>query len=210
MLPGIKWNMKLSRLFEKCISVPYITVENGASFAAERLGSRLQLYFEASHGAIDWENNLDFPAMPYKRMGERVWFAHRGFLRVWRSAEKHLEQTIRDPTVRSIVITGYSHGAALAVLCHEYIWFHRPDLRQQLTGYGFGCPRVVWGPAPWERWAGFTVVRNIDDPVTHLPPAALGYTHVGTLLEIGKRGAYPAADAHRAESYQKELDKLTF
>ena len=199
--------MELSRLFEKCISVPYVEVENGASFAALRLGSRLQLYFEASHGATDWKNNLDFPAKPYQRMEDRVWFAHRGFLRVWKSAEEQLEPMICDPTVREITVAGYSHGAALAVLCHEYAWFHRPNLRHRLTGYGFGCPRVVWGTAPKERWAGFTVVRNIDDLVTHLPPATLGYTHVGELLEIGKKGTYTAADAHRPENILKELKK---
>ena len=187
--------------------MPYINVENGASFAAERLGNRLQLYFEASHGTADWENNLNFPAKPYKRMEDRVWFAHRGFLRVWKSAEEHLAPMINDPAVGEIVIAGYSHGAALAVLCHEYAWFHRPGLRHRLTGYGFGCPRVIWGIPPKERWAGFTVVRNIDDVVTHLPPAALGYTHVGHMLEIGETSRYSATDAHRPENILTELKK---
>ena len=113
-----------------------------------------------------------------------------------------------NENVRKIVTVGYSHGAALAVLCHEYIWFHRPDLRADAEGYGFGCPRVIWGALTVDlqaRWEGFTVVRNLDDLVTHMPPVFLGYRHVGGLLEIGKIGKYSAIDAHRAENILSEL-----
>ena len=189
-------------LFEKCITLPYINAENEASFAAERRGSALEIWFEPSKGAVDWRNNLDFPARAYGK-----WFAHRGFVRVWCSAERYLGGLILDPAVRRIRVVGYSHGAALAVLCHEYAWYHRPDLRDRLTGYGFGCPRVVWGLAPKDRWQSFTVVRNRDDLITHLPPRILGYTHVGSLLEIGVRGHYSPIDAHRPENYLKELKK---
>jgi hypothetical protein len=116
-----------------------------------------------------------------------------------------------DPEVRAVRIVGYSHGAALAVLCHEYLWFHRPDLRQTLTGFGYGCPRVLWGiptPALQKRWERFTVIRNREDIVTHLPPALFGYFHVGRMLEIGQKGTYSATDAHRPESILKELDAL--
>ena len=47
------------------------------------------------------------------------------------------------------------------------------------------------------RWRDFTVIRNLDDLVTHVPPFLLGYFHVGTLLKIGKRGQYSKIDAHR-------------
>ena len=141
-------------------------------------------------------------------MGDGCWFAHRGFLRVWRAVEPHLAPTIADRSIRKIIIVGYSHGAALAVFCHEYVWYHRADLRKRLRGYGFGCPRVVWGMLPRElkdRWQGFTVVRNIEDVVTHLPPAALGYRHVGKMLEIGAKGRYSDVDAHKAKNIEKEL-----
>ncbi len=202
--------MKLSELFERCLSARYRQVGAAADFAIEREGSTLYLFFQQSVGVVDWENNLDFPAKPYARMADAVWYAHRGFLRVWKSAEDHLAPAIAERSVKKILPVGYSHGAALAVFCHEYAWFHRPDLRSVLEGYGFGCPRVVWGAMPKEvkrRWRNFTVVRNIDDVVTHLPPAALGYRHIGRMLEIGKRGTYSDLDAHRAENILKELKK---
>ena len=202
--------MKLSTLFERCLSVPYIHLENDADFAAEQLGSTLYLYFEASKGATDWKNNLDFPAKPYHQMDGSLWFAHGGFLRVWKSAEQYIAAELQRPCVRRVVIVGYSHGGALATFCHEYVWYHRPDLRRRLVGYGFGAPRVVWGflpPSLRERWTSFTVVRNLDDLVTHLPPLVLGYTHVGKILTIGMEGNYSSVDAHRPENILAELQR---
>lgn len=200
--------MKLHELFACCIAVSYSEVGSSSNYAARRVGHTLYLFFEDSDGEIDWKRNLNFPAKAYKRTGDSTWFAHRGFLRVWKEIEPSLVNEITDKTVEKIVIAGYSHGAAVAVLCHEYVWYHRPDLRNAIEGYGFGCPRVFWGmktPNLKRRWARFTVIRNVDDLVTHLPPVFLGYSHVGALLEIGEKGKYSAIDAHRAENIQKEL-----
>ncbi len=200
--------MRLYMLFQKCLRIPYIQVENSVNYATERAGSTLYIYFESSRGGEDWKNNLSFPAKAYRRMGQTVWFAHRGFLKAWRTVEPYLSKEILNPSVKKIVITGYSHGAALAVLCHEYVWYHRPELRQRLEGYGFGCPRVLWGIRSDEvltRWERFCVIRNMDDLVTHVPPAIFGFFHVGEVLEIGKRGTYSRIDAHRPENILTEL-----
>ena len=203
--------MKMSQLFRRCVERRYIHVENAGDYATERREDVLYIYLQCSDGLVDWKNNFDFPAKPYRRMGRTVWFAHRGFLRVWKSIEGHLQCEIADMNVHRIVIVGYSHGAALAVLCHEYVWYRRPDLRKTLEGYGFGCPRVFWGIRTRDlmrRWEHFTVIRNIDDVVTHVPSVWLGYSHVGTLLEIGARGKYTSIDAHRPENILTELEAL--
>ncbi len=200
--------MRLSELFDACLHTSYWHTPDGGDYGVERVGSTLYIYLEHSDGALDWKNNMNFPAKPYKRMGRTVWRAHRGFLTVWRSMEPHLADMIADASVQRIVSVGYSHGAALAVLCHEYVWFHRPDLREMTEGFGFGCPRVIWGNLTGDlraRWRNFTVIRNLDDIVTHLPPAILGYTHVGRMLEIGEAGKYSPVDAHRAENILAEL-----
>lgn len=200
--------MKLSYLFDRCVNIEYTHVENSADYALERIGDTLYIYFESSNGVTDWLNNFDFPAKPYKRMGKTVWFAHRGFLKVWKSVERHAASALLDRTVRKIVVVGYSHGAAVAAFCHEYIWFNRPELRDRLEGYGFGCPRIFWGiqtKSIKRRWENFTVVRNINDIVTHLPPAVFGFSHVGKLLKIGKRKKYSSVDAHRPNNIAEEL-----
>lgn len=200
--------MRLYRLFYECINIPYSAAGCCANYAIRRELDTLYIFFEKSNGHADWKSNFDFPARAYKRMGKTVWFAHQGFLAVWKQIEPMLAPEIANESIRRICITGYSHGAAIAVLCHEYVWYNRPDLHETLEGYGFGCPRVFWGIPTAElkrRWANFTVIRNIDDIVTHVPPFVFGYSHVGNLLQIGKRGKYSPIDAHKAENILKEL-----
>ena len=197
----------LSELFSACLERKYTEVENGGSWAYTRHGDALYLWFQKSHGMTDWLNNLNFVATPYREMSPE-WQCHAGFLKVWRSVKPYVEPLILDTEVKRICTVGYSHGAALAVLCHEYIWYHRPDLRERMCGYGFGCPRVLYGcvpPALAVRWESFFTVRNVDDIVTHLPPRVMGFCHVGVPVTVGAEGNYSPVDAHRPESYLKEL-----
>ncbi len=197
----------LAELFEACLSKNYTTTPIGGSWAYDRVGDALYLWFEKSNGVRDWLNNLDFAAVPYRDMNPE-WRCHAGFLRVWKSIKPHVEPLILDRSVRRICTVGYSHGAAIAVLCHEYIVYHRPALADTVIGIGYGCPRVLLGcatPALARRWESFFVVRNRDDLVTHLPPTALGFCHVGNLVEIGGNGLYSPIDAHRPEAYLAQL-----
>ena len=202
--------MRLSALLEGCLRGPYVHTREGGDFRLTREGGRLFIFLPHSDGAEDWKNNLDFPAVPYRDMPDRF-LCHRGFLRVWKSAEPYIGEILRESDAGRITVAGYSHGGALAALCHEYVWFTNPRRRRTLTGIGFGAPRVLWRlPGtlwPRERWDQFTVVRNTDDLVTHLPPALLGYRHVGRLLIIGEKGRYSAVDAHRPDAYGRSLEE---
>ena len=147
--------MNLQQMFYQCVNTKYIHTKNSGDYKTKKKGSTLYIFFECSNGATDWKNNFDFPAKPYKRMGKTMWFAHRGFLKVWKSIEEEITPQILDPKIKKIITVGYSHGAALAVLCHEFIWYHRPDIRCNIEGWGFGCPRVFWGvrtKSLRERW----------------------------------------------------------
>ena len=215
---------ELITLFEMCLAAEYTHVENSGSFCLIRNADILYVLFEKSNGVEDWENNLDFfavvhtalvnndrmVAMAYANSEER-WYCHGGFMRVWKSILPYIEGALLDLSVRRIISVGYSHGAAISLLCHEYLWYNRPDLRGSVFGFGFGCPRVIYGYVPREneRWADFYVIRNIDDLITHLPPRVLGYRHVGRLIEIGKFGRYSRIDAHRAENYIDSLRNVS-
>lgn len=195
----------MKSLFNRCLNASYThTAENG-DYATELEGDTLYLLFEKSDGEEDWKNNFKFlavPWMPYKRM-EKPWLCHRGFLKVWKSIEPFIEEKIRNPEVKKIVIVGYSHGAALALLCYEYVKYHRPDVETE--GFGFGCPRVFWGVVPEEvkeRFEGFKVIRNGNDIVTHVPPAVLGFRHVAEVVKIGQTN--PVKD-HYPEKYIHNL-----
>ena len=194
---------ELKCLFKRCISINYIHINGQGSYAYEKIGNTLFIYFEKSNGHTDWRNNLDFPAKAHSG-----YFAHRGFLRVWKSLLPYIRNIVINTSPEKILVSGYSHGGALAVLCFEYLWLNYPLLRNSLTGYGFGAPRVIWGflGNKRHRWDNFTVIRNINDLVTHLPPIFFGYRHVGSLLNIGQKGKYSMIDAHREENILIELN----
>ena len=197
----------LYHLFHTCLTREYRDAPNGGSWAFDRQGDALYLWFQHSNGITDWLNNFRVTAVPYREMTP-PWRCHKGFLSVFKAMLPDLTSLITDLDVKRVCTVGYSHGAALAVLCHEYIWYHRPDLRGSMCGYGYGCPRVLFGCVDRElalRWEHFYVVRNLDDIVTHLPPRISGYCHVGKLVTVGARGKYSATDAHRPESYLQEL-----
>ena len=201
----------LLELFDDCLSRNYRQSANGASWDVEQQDGHLTVYFQKSNGIVDWINNADLFSVPYREMNP-PWQCHGGFLRVWKSVKPLIEPYVLNPSVQEITVVGYSHGAALSVLCHEFIYYRRRDLRDRLKGFGFGCPRVLYGCVPPDvalRWERFYVIRNLDDLVTHLPPRTLGYCHVGNLVEIGEAGLYSAIDAHRPESYRTQLAALS-
>lgn len=46
----------------------YIEVEESATYAVEKYGDVLRIYFQGSHGKEDWKHNFQFPAKPYREM----------------------------------------------------------------------------------------------------------------------------------------------
>ena len=201
---------RLKYLFEKCLNAEYIHTAECGDYSIEIDGNTLYLLFECSDDIADWKNNFDFPAKPYKRMG-RVWFCHRGFLKVWTAMKNDIEEQViqilnDNLEIENIVCVGYSHGGALAVLATEdmeYLY----GLIYNVEGYGFGAPRVLWGYIPEivkHRLRNFTTIRNIPDIVTHVPPKILGYRDIN-IKEIGEEEKYKPIEAHYSSSYIEEL-----
>lgn len=198
--------------FKRCLNAKYIHTAESGDYSIEYEGDTLYLLFQKSSGAEDWKNNFSFPAKPYKRMNT-VWLCHGGFLKVWKSMKDDIEAFVAEilknhPEIKKIVIIGYSHGAALAVLATEdmeYLY----GKSYEVSGYGFGTPRVLWGIIPKEvkyRLRNFTSVRNIPDIVTHVPPVFFGFRNAGTLVKVGKKGKYNPFKAHYASAYIDELN----
>ena len=203
----------MKELFDRCLAAKYIHTAEGGDYAIEVEDGIIYLLFQWSAGAVDWKNNFDFPARPYKRMND-VWYCHRGFLRVWKAMRDEIEAKVAEiidaePLIYGFKCVGYSHGAALALFATEDMAYHY-GVTYWVNGYGFGCPRVVWGIIPKavnHRLARFTAVRNIPDIVTHVPPALFGFHHTN-ILKIGERGKYTAVGAHYPQAYQEELQKI--
>ena len=156
---------------------------------------------------------LAVPSEPYKEMFKK-WKVHGGFLTVWKDMQNAIEGSVAEilashPEIKKIVLVGYSHGGALAVLATEDMEYLFGD-RYEVSGYGFGAPRVLWGIVPEEvkhRLRNFTTIRNIPDIVTHVPPMVFGFRNAGTLVKIGKKGKYSPFKAHYASAYIEELNE---
>ncbi len=200
----------LYQLFEECLSRTYRNTENAASFDVELENGTLMIYFEHSHGSEDWTNNLNFRIRPYDNM-HPAWYCHAGFLKVFKSLLPHLMPYIEHADTHRVAVVGYSHGGALAILCHEAVRYHRPDLGKNLRTFAFGAPRVIYGALPppvKSRFRELYLIQNEDDIVTRLPPAILGYRHVGSVIRIGEKGQLSPIDAHRPESYLAALSAM--
>ena len=189
---------RLIDYYYKCLNAKYIHLENDADYAYEfdNKTKTLYLLFQWTYSTMDWYSNFDFFAKtvkPYKNMGI-TWRCHRGFYRVWKTIKEDIEakELITDEKIQSIICIGYSHGAAIAALAHEYCWYHRPDIRANIIGFGFGAPRVFFG---WhmkrelkERWNAFFPIRSNDDIVTHVPPVLFGFRHVNKVTTFKNGG----------------------
>lgn len=207
---------ELLNLYNRCLNANYAHVENDGDYALEKEGEVLYILFQCTNSSIDWRNNFDFPAVPYNDMGVK-WRCHRGFLRVWESIKPYIKEAINDLSIKQIYVIGYSHGAAIATLCHEYVWFNRPDLRENgLEGFGFGCPRCYWGfrvkKELKERWRHFHPIRNLNDLVTHVPPRLFGFVHVNRIQRLknntlkNKHIWLNSVNAHYPDNYQYSLE----
>lgn len=198
--------MDLYNSLKMCKEISYTHVSRGGDYAVIKGRDTLKIFFEWSDGIGDWIYNLNFvpmPTQPYKDM-EDGWRCHRGFLKVWKAIEPHVAKYIYDPSISKIEVSGYSHGAALALLCHEYCVYHRPDI--VVEGAGFGCPRVMWGEVPdsvAKRFSGFNVLWNGNDIVCNIPPTWLGFRHVGNVVRL--EGSVNPIKDHYAEEYLKKL-----
>lgn len=173
----------------------YNTIGDSVNYAFIEENDHLFIYFQGSSQISDWVRNFLFKKKPYKDM-KVPYKVHRGFLAAWKEVEDiviaKITETNETKTERKwkhITVVGYSHGGALAGLCHECVWYWRPDLRESgLVGYGFEAPRFYGG---WrvkkelkERWAHFYVIRNNNDIVTHCPPSIFRFCHVGNVIKI--------------------------
>lgn len=176
--------MNLSELFEKAIAAPQITIGNETQVTILEEASQVFIALQGSVELQDWKYNFDFWAAPYKNMPVK-WYAHQGFVKCWKEAEEEFAKLI-EPYVgkKPIILLGYSHGAALALLAYEYLRFH--DIAAKV--YCFGCPRVLWFPRKeiLARFEDAVLVRRRGDLVTHVPFAWMGYRHAARLTKVGK------------------------
>jgi len=196
-----KGDLSMKEIFKRALNADWRTVGLDTQYAITEHPDYVILSFQGSASRLDWFHNFKFIAKPYKNQPVK-WYAHSGFVKVWRAAK---DQVVKDVTSiikrRKLIITGYSHGGALAILAHEcFVW---AGLDPQT--YAFGAPRVLWMPPSviLDRFSKCLIVRRRGDIVTHLPPEILGFRHT-KIMDIGT----PATLSHKMHYPDQYLDNL--
>jgi len=185
------WGATYLGLFNKCTHGPWRTSGKDVQW---RLDSDNALYFQCSASPSDWKHNFLFCPKAVRAYKGSRWYAHEGFLLLWKSVQDEIMSALAGSTPS--IVAGYSQGGALATLAHEDLHF-RGIHPNTVT---FGSPRVVWNPFRLNKEIDkrFLQVYNIavqGDIVTKVPPAVFGYVTEGRTARIGPL-SFPSAANH--------------
>jgi len=124
---------------------------------------------------------------------------HQGF----RNDQANTAQTIlaavltllNQHSASSVVVTGHSLGAALALLDSVYLPLHLPN-GTLVNAIAYGMPRV--GNAAFANYVDATHngnlshINNKEDPIPIVPGMFLGYTHPSGEVHIQDSGSWVA------------------
>ena len=155
-------------------------------------GKTLYLAFKGSTSKLDWKQNFMFwiaaVRQAYKKQPVK-WFAHAGFMEKWKSVQGDVLEKILSEDIDRVVVSGFSQGGAVAILCHEDLWFK--DDPWSVSTVTWGAPRVVWF-WNWKkiavRFKAVIMYRIRRDVVPKEPPKLFGYVDVGEVVPLGDPG----------------------
>jgi hypothetical protein len=165
---------------------------------------RLIVTFRGTQTAQDWMHDLDFVSEPYRPI-EGGGTVHQGFQHVYYAVRDNVLRLVRERcgSIREVLVTGHSLGAALAALAlPDIVQFLRgqPGVPEDLkvTLYNLASPRA--GHADFksffnERFSCWRVV-NTWDLVPNMPPRLSGYAHIGAQLTIDSGFSLNVAHNH--------------
>lgn len=177
--------MQLLNLFRLACDSGAKTAGNETQYTIHETSDTIYLAIQGSVQKQDWLYNFKFIAKPYKNMNEK-WYVHGGFAECWKLARDQIVQDVLDKLGnKRLIILGYSHGAALALLAHEYFEFNG----YIPVTYCFGCPRVLWLPSKniRNRFRNVQIIQRRGDLVTHVPPVLFGFVHPVKETKIGTK-----------------------
>ena len=146
--------------------------------------------------------------IPYDNTSSKI-RVHTGFINAYKApGVRDALHAFMDDGVCRVTVTGHSLGAALAVLCAVDLQYNFPEKDYEV--FLFGCPRV--GNRAFQKSYNKRVfktmrVENGNDIVTKVPPAILGYRHVGIRIHTGppRIPLFVWPEDHRQQRYYQNL-----
>ena len=150
------------------------------------------IVFRGTEDELDWRTNIRAEWITLQG-GTRV---HTGFFQAyWPIREALFAEVERllKYKPRPVYVTGHSLGGALATMATAELANHQDDaVRDSIAAcYTFGSPRA--GDSSFDQYVKVPLYRitNGVDMVPAVPPAILGFRHVGDTRYFGKIGIAP-------------------
>lgn len=201
--------MNLKQYWQEAVKGPWITEKStDTQYKIEEDQDSIIISFQGSVSKKDWLQNFMFWKRPYKEM-TKTFFVHAGFLKKYKAVHDVIIHRVLS-TNKKVKIRGYSQGAALALLCHEDMYFWTTEQPDTIV---FGCPRVfsIFG---WKtlkkRLSNVKRIENSNDAVTKIPFGWMLYKHYGIKIHIGnkKRWWKLSFKDHLPSSYKKSMEDV--
>ncbi len=164
----------------------------------------------ALENQVDLKYNSKFGLKKVPFLEESNIRVFSGFLEKYSAIRKDVLDRIENTEADRIIFIGHSGGGAIASIAYLDIAHQFPE--KDLKGVVFG-PVRTFNSAGYKWFLDyndrFIRIVNGRDPFSNLPPAFLGYRHVGRLVRIGHRSWYKVfsfKDHH--PGYRTSLEEL--
>lgn len=141
----------------------------------------IYILFQETDGMSDWIQNLSFTKRKYGKLK-----FHHGFYELYDLMRDDIIDYVKGiPENKTLVVSGWSQGAAIAQICVQDIYFHTG--RKSLL-ISFGTPMAIYGrktrKACRESVTEAFEYCNKSDIVTYQPPFL--YWHHINRVNVGK------------------------
>lgn len=136
----------------------------------------------------DWVQNFMFRTrvVPYNGNNKKL-KVHNGFYKAYYSIRSKIQMYVKHNDIKSVIVMGQSHGAAVATLMALDIQYNFPET--EVACMLTGSPRVgnkVFVESYNRRVPNTMLFRYGNDPVARIPFKFMGYKHVSKEIAINK------------------------
>jgi hypothetical protein len=214
----------------KCVSASVIATVDRNSFLVWVLHvpalNAVVIAFRGTNNKANVKSDLDFKKDSCQLGSLSCGKVHGGFLKLWTDIRSSVITTVnsfiaKHPSVTTVYQTGHSLGAAVAIIAgldFGNVFSARSSIKVRVIG--FGVPRVGDGTFAskfhsfpslsvlrYRHWRKFLLLKWWD-PVSIIPPAGWGFSHVGAEFQMKCESCKSPIDLHRIGEYEKTFARL--
>ena len=167
--------MKFNELFDLIDNSEYTKSGADVDWTIKVIDDTVYLLFQETTNKIDWKTNFKFWVKPYKHQKNPM-LLHAGFVNAWKSCNDlimgELIQVMNFNKGKKLIISGWSHGAALTILAAED-YHYRTGERPVVINYG--APSII-APLAFRtkkylsECMDYRLFSDVNDLVTKIPP----------------------------------------